>query len=84
MKLPANNLTTTTGRLYEYTDVLFATDGTGYWPLTDCCEATGKGSADSETGVVCRSCYIEYPTEFGTYFTLDQYNAHQRDDEEVS
>jgi hypothetical protein len=33
--------------------------------LTPCCEASGKGSADSQTGVVCRNCYKSVSHEFG-------------------
>lgn len=31
------------------------------YPLTDCCEASGKGSESSPTGVVCRACYRQVP-----------------------
>lgn len=33
--------------------------------LTPCCTASGKGSADSPTGVVCRSCFAVVGSEFG-------------------
>jgi hypothetical protein len=65
---------TVVGRLYDYEEVTFATDGEGYWPLTDCCLATGKGSED---GVVCRSCYEEYPSDWGAYFSASDFAEHQ-------
>ena len=34
--------------------------------LTPCCKASGKGDADSSTGVVCRSCYNEVHSLYGT------------------
>ena len=41
-------------------------DGTDYLvPLTPCCAAHGKGSADSSTGVVCRACYREVDVKYG-------------------
>lgn len=33
------------------------------YPLTNCCGASAKGSANVESGVVCRACYREIPTE---------------------
>ena len=62
--------------LYDYEDVIFAKDGDGYFPLTDCCETTGKGS-DCESGVVCRGCYEEYPTAWGAYFTKAEFERMQ-------
>lgn len=38
-------------------------------PLTECCDATGKGS---EVGIVCRSCYREVDPIFGTTVDLDR------------
>lgn len=34
--------------------------------LTPCCGSTGKGSEDSSTGVVCRTCYREVSAKYGT------------------
>lgn len=39
--------------------------GATYYLLTPCCEASGKGSADSPTGVVCRACYETVDAKFG-------------------
>lgn len=39
-------------------------DGLAY-PLTPCCEASGKGSSNVESGVVCRACYHEVDPKFG-------------------
>jgi hypothetical protein len=36
-----------------------------HYSLTPCCHASGKGSADSPTGVVCRSCYRDVDLYFG-------------------
>lgn len=33
---------------------------------TACCGASGKGSGDSETGVVCRACYQDVDGIYGT------------------
>lgn len=41
-------------------------DGSEFlYPLTPCCYASGKGSIDSVTGVVCRSCYCDVEDVFG-------------------
>lgn len=34
-------------------------------PLTACCGASGKGSANVGTGVCCRACYREVPATYG-------------------
>lgn len=34
------------------------------YPLTACCQASGKGS-ESPTGVVCRACYNVVPVDMG-------------------
>lgn len=39
------------------------------YPITDCCGASGKGS-ESETGVVCRSCYRTVDALFGDTATV--------------
>lgn len=44
--------------------VVANSDGMIY-PLTACCSASGKGSADSPTGVVCRSCYQPVSAVYG-------------------
>jgi hypothetical protein len=33
--------------------------------LTVCCKASGKGSANSPTGVCCRNCYRPVDSKFG-------------------
>ena len=33
--------------------------------LTPCCEASGKGNADVESGVVCRGCHKEVSFAYG-------------------
>lgn len=41
------------------------------YPLTPCCNASGKGSiAGSGPAVVCRSCYKEVGYEFGMEATV--------------
>lgn len=44
---------------------LLTSDGTIVYYLTECCGASGKGSANSATGVVCRSCYRQVPASLG-------------------
>jgi hypothetical protein len=44
---------------------LLTSDGTIVYYLTECCGASGKGSAGSYTGVVCRSCYDVVPASLG-------------------
>lgn len=34
-------------------------------PITPCCGASGKGSIDSPTGVVCRACYEVVDSDYG-------------------
>jgi len=42
-------------------------DGAEYlYPLTPCCQASGKGS-ESSTGVVCRACYREVHIKYGGF-----------------
>lgn len=65
-----------TYNLYDYTEVQFATDGDGFYPLTDCCAASGKGS-ECESGVVCRNCYEEVGSDWGSYFSLAEFQAMQ-------
>lgn len=48
----------------------------GIYPLTPCCEATGKGM-DTETGVGCRACYEEIDPIFGACWTPDEFTAEQ-------
>ncbi|WP_051030274.1 MULTISPECIES: hypothetical protein [Nocardia] len=43
--------------------IRFGTDHT--MVLTPCCHASGKGSADSISGVVCRACYRDVPIKHG-------------------
>ncbi|MFD8249748.1 hypothetical protein [Nocardia sp. NPDC059691] len=39
-------------------------DGSGALvTLTSCCYAYGKGSDNSDSGVVCRACYVEVPVK---------------------
>ena len=39
--------------------------------ITDCCGASVKGSADSETGLVCRSCYRDiYDSQEATFTVM--------------
>lgn len=45
-------------------------DGDIFYPLTPCCNATGKGM-DYEHGVGCRSCYNEVDSVFGTCWVGD-------------
>lgn len=51
--------------------VALAPDVRLVYPLTDCCAASGKGSGDVMSGVVCRSCYREVPPLFGDCAPLD-------------
>ncbi|QNL30192.1 hypothetical protein SEA_MARIOKART_65 [Gordonia phage Mariokart] len=57
--LAAGVALTTCGVQVAHNDVL------GAYPLTPCCGATGKGSADASTGVVCRACYREVGIAYG-------------------
>lgn len=45
-------------------EVAFTPDGQPFYP-TPCCGSFAKGSIDSETGVVCRSCYQEVDEIYG-------------------
>lgn len=41
-------------------------DMPGYpYPVTPCCHASGKGSVNSDTGVICRACYAEVGYKYG-------------------
>lgn len=55
---PTNNLT------FE------VSDGMAFY-TTACCGASGKGSSDSESGVVCRACYHDVDSIYGTGPTAD-------------
>jgi hypothetical protein len=55
-------MTATTFRL---SDVTIAVQDNLAYPLTPCCGASGKGSSNVESGVVCRSCYQEVDPMFG-------------------
>ncbi|UJE15723.1 hypothetical protein SEA_LIGMA_69 [Gordonia phage Ligma] len=57
--LPAGVALTSCGVRVGHNDVL------GAYPLTPCCGATGKGSMDSPTGVVCRACYTPVGFAYG-------------------
>jgi hypothetical protein len=46
-------------------------NGPLYYPLTPCCDASGKGM-DYEYGVGCRSCYQEVDPVFGGCWTSDE------------
>jgi len=67
-------VTTVIGRLYGHTNVTFGTDGVGYWALTACCGASAKGAEDA---TVCRSCYQEIDSLWGSYFTAQEFEAMQ-------
>lgn len=46
-------------------------DGAEYLvPLTPCCQASGKGSTNSSTGVLCRNCYEEVDIKYGSHSTV--------------
>ena len=50
-----------------------------YYPLTPCCDATGKGSmtAYGEGCVACRSCHHEVDDAFGgCWVGDDEFTAH--------
>ena len=49
-------------------------DKTMLYPLTECCEASGKG-AESPTGVVCRACYEPVAAAFGSCAFLSEGTA---------
>jgi hypothetical protein len=62
---------------FQHDGDTFATDGTGVWPLTPCCLATGKGSDNSDTGVICRACYDDVDTYYGGYWTAKEWSANK-------
>lgn len=46
--------------------------------LTGCCRADAKGSANSPTGVCCRSCYRPVPAELGAGWLASDAASWQR------
>lgn len=54
-------------------------DHVTYYPLTTCCDATGKGLTDEATGdgfVGCRKCYREVDGIFGNgWYSEDEWQA---------
>ncbi|WP_051047300.1 hypothetical protein [Nocardia asiatica] len=58
--------------------IRFGTDHTTV--LTPCCHASGKGSSDSISGVVCRACYREVHHKHGG---IDAEIAIARDDLDI-
>ncbi|MGY1947630.1 hypothetical protein [Nocardia asiatica] len=58
--------------------IRFATHHTAV--LTPCCHASGKGSADSISGVVCRACYRDVHHKHGG---IDAEIAIARDDLDI-
>lgn len=50
--------------------LITVTDGMMHY-LTRCCGASGKGSANSSTGVVCRSCYQRVDIELSAGWMVD-------------
>lgn len=51
--------------------------GEGYaYPLTTCCNATGKGGG---SGVICRSCYEDVDWEFGGGWYLSEIDPSVRE-----
>jgi hypothetical protein len=55
-------------------DLVAESDGNLY-PLTHCCLASGKG-AEVSTGVVCRSCYEEVDSIYGTVYEEADVRSH--------
>jgi hypothetical protein len=47
------------------------------YPLTLCCNASGKGGGE---GVICRSCYMDIDWGFGAGWTLEDLPASVRDE----
>lgn len=41
------------------------------YTLTDCCQASGKGSESSPTNIVCRACHRPVPARMGMAVLLD-------------
>jgi hypothetical protein len=60
---------------FEHNGDTYATDNDGVWPLTPCCQATGKGSTNSDTGVICRACYDDVDPFYGDFWTHDEWKA---------
>lgn len=48
----------------------FPDGSTMLYALTPCCHASGKGSVNCETGVVCRACYDEVDPKYGDLVNL--------------
>lgn len=65
---------------------LIAESGGFYWYLTDCCEASAKGSfVGCEPAVVCRKCYCEVDPRLGDLPTVtDELRAVAGDDRPTS
>jgi hypothetical protein len=60
--------------LFDYEDVTFAESHGLIYPLTDCCNASTKGT---EWGVCCRKCYEEVSSDFGACWTVgDDWNEY--------
>ena len=62
---------------------LLTSDGTIVYYLTACCGASGKGSAGSYTGVVCRNCYDVVPASLGAGWLVNDDAAWARYAEEL-
>jgi hypothetical protein len=57
-------------------------DGTEYLiALTPCCFGSGKGSADSPTGICCRGCYRTVDAKFGGPATVTWVRSSRRPDD---
>jgi hypothetical protein len=48
---------------------IYSHEGTKY-PVTDCCQATAKGT---EWGTCCRSCYAEVDSFYGAFWTDEEW-----------
>lgn len=53
--------------LYEAPEVTFMRSGDLIYPVTDCCQATAKGT---EWGICCRGCYEEVDSAYGSCWTV--------------
>ena len=62
---------------HDHVGRLTVSDGIAYY-LTPCCGASGKGSAGSRTGVVCRSCYSDMAADFGDGWLVSDSAAWER------
>lgn len=54
----------------DHVGILAVNDGIVFY-LTECCRASAKGSANSPTGVCCRSCYRAVPAALGAGWMAD-------------